>query len=79
MDASVWSEQFVRDRLKAPTTADFPRGVYGVTWAGGCTFKVASYVDAQNGFGAKLRTKYFAELEYLPAEDKWRLKTLHMD
>jgi hypothetical protein len=79
IDASVMSEQFVRDRLKAPSTAEFPRGTYGVTWAGGCTFKVNSYVDAQNGFGVKLRNKYYAELEYLPEEDKWRLKNLRMD
>jgi hypothetical protein len=75
-DASDMSEHFVRDRLKAPATAEFPRRPYGVTWVGGCTFKVNSYVDAQNGFGAKLRNKYFAELEYLPTEDKWRLKSL---
>jgi len=47
----------VRARLKSPTSADFPWGVR-VREVGVDRYEVSSYVDAQNGFGAKLRTQY---------------------
>lgn len=54
--ASQW---FVEKRLKAPGTADFPVYIDSfVTDLGGGKFKVESYVDAENSFGAKLRTQY---------------------
>ncbi len=47
--------------LKAPKTAEFP-GMLDVDGkpasVDGCTTVYSSYVDAQNAFGAKLRTKY---------------------
>lgn len=67
--AYVASKSFVRERLKSPSTADFPafhaRGVI-VNFEKKCHFKVAGYVDAQNGFGATVRTRYIIDIEADP-------------
>ena len=54
----------VRDRLKAPAGADFqsPRQSAIVALAAG-RYQISSYVDAQNSFGAKLRTAYTCTAE----------------
>lgn len=77
--ALYMAEQFVTDRLKAPTTADFP-GFFSspppvVRYSGSCTHVVTSYVDAQNGFGAQIRTSFQATVQYV-GDDRWRLLDL---
>jgi len=49
----------VRDRLKAPATAEFqaPRNAEIKRYDSG-NYEIVSYVDAQNSFGAKLRSPY---------------------
>ena len=80
IDALVMSEHFVKQKLKAPSSADFPyindRQVV-VVHKGGGRFIVQSYVDAQNAFGAKLRTRYQCELKQLEGQN-WQLITLDM-
>lgn len=57
--------QAMNDRLKAPATAKFPpesvdvitREVYDGS------YRVTSYVDAENSFGALLRTEYSCRLK----------------
>ena len=39
--------------------------------AGRCAWAIASYVDAQNVFGALIRHNWFIRVEYEPATDKW--------
>ncbi len=58
--AIVACRNYVRNQLKAPATADFESVLDGIkTWnLGGGKYKVSSYVDSQNGFGAKVRTKF---------------------
>ena len=52
-------EGFVRDRLKAPATADFaPFGELRISGKGAGPWTVQGYVDSQNSFSAKLRTRY---------------------
>ena len=50
----------VRDRLAAPSTADFEScshlTSYPITYKGNGIYDGAFYVDAQNAFGAKLRS-----------------------
>jgi hypothetical protein len=60
LDAYVMCKQFLEDRLKAPKTADYPlERSSDVTEAlGGGRYRVRSYVDAQNSFGAMIRTRY---------------------
>ena len=60
----------VRLLLKAPSTAKFPRTSDDqVTDMGGGTFEIKSYVDAQNSFGAMIRTRYTCSVKSNPASD----------
>ena len=78
--AFVMSQSFVKDRLKAPSTASFPYitddGV-SVTKQEGCSYSVRAYVDAQNSFGAKIRTRYSVNVR--PGDgDNWYATNLKM-
>lgn len=78
--AFVMSQSFVKDALRAPATAKFPSFLDSkVTVTSPCNFRVVSYVDAQNGFGALIRNRYVADLEVDPLTDRWRLKGLQMN
>lgn len=74
--AFVMSQSFVKPRLKSPSSADFPlirnNGVR-TNYLGDCTHEIHAYVDSQNGFGAQIRTKYYAKLKYLKGKDEWQL------
>ncbi len=79
IDAWVMAQQFVEDRLKSPSTADFgsafgdyqdPEKV--VTDLGGDKFSVRAWVDSQNSFGATIRTHFVCEVEYL-GNERWQL------
>ncbi|MCE0853883.1 hypothetical protein LU689_28660 [Pseudomonas asiatica] len=80
--AYVMSQEFVKQRLKSPASADFPylnnRDVMSVA-NHDCTFYVSSYVDAQNGFGAKIRTYYKATMKYERDREVWRATELSMN
>jgi len=71
--ASVMIEDFVKARLKSPSTADF-QGV----WSGrkitknGTEYTTRSYVDSQNGFGAMLRTNFVCTVKQI-SKDEWQL------
>jgi hypothetical protein len=59
MTAYFASQDFVEKNLKAPSTAKFPwYSEPFVTDLGGGRFRVSAYVDAQNTFGAQIRTQY---------------------
>jgi hypothetical protein len=81
-DAFVNSKPYVEAQLKAPATADFPSYLFGQgissTPIGNCTFKVKAYVDAQNGFGAMMRTYYEVRIKRLPQSGDWQLVSLDM-
>ena len=82
IEAWVMAQQFVEDNLKSPGSADFG-GVFNdyqdpddvVTDLGGGKFRVTAWVDAQNSFGATIRTAFVCELEYA-GNDRWRLTDL---
>lgn len=81
--AFVMSQDFVRKNLKAPSTADFPSiasdGVQ-VHYLGNCTHEILAYVDADNSFGAKLRTKYYIKIQSKKGtDDEWRVLKLKME
>lgn len=74
-DACFISQKFVRERLKAPTTAKFPAWTEEncrVTRAGEI-WRVRSFVDAQNSFGAMIRSDYGVEMTHNPQTDTWTL------
>ncbi|MDA3779012.1 MAG: zinc ribbon domain-containing protein [Bacteroidales bacterium] len=59
--AYIYAEDFVSKKLKSPSTAEFP-GVSEkdkhITSLGNDTYKIVSWVDSQNGFGATIRTGF---------------------
>jgi hypothetical protein len=82
IEAWVMAQEFVKDRLKSPSSANFG-GIFSdyqsphdvVTDIGGGKFRVRAWVDAQNSFGAMIRTHFVCELEYA-GNDCWRLLSL---
>lgn len=79
-DACWMAQKFVKDQLKAPSTANFApcREPDSVVTGNGRVWQVDSWVDAQNGFGAQLRTDFTARLVYYPDTEKWTLMSLDM-
>lgn len=81
--ACAMAEKFVKENgLKAPATADFGPCAENdsdtVSHVGEGEYIVSSYVDAQNSFGAQIRTRYVARLKY-EGDRAWRLLDLQMD
>jgi hypothetical protein len=77
--AFVMSQNFVKQRLKAPSTAAFPYITDPGVQVGvltNCSFDVSAYVDAQNGFGASIRNRYTAKMSYDRATRMWRASEL---
>lgn len=78
MSAFVMSQLFVKKQLKAPSTADFP--TYNesfVTDLGGGKFRVSAYVDAQNSFGAQVRSNFTCVLKSSDG-DTWNLESINI-
>lgn len=83
--AYVMSQKFVKQRLKAPTTAKFPwsnDSAVKKQYIGDCKHRIVAYVDSQNSFGAMIRTTYYAELQYIKDSKgigSWRLLDLQIE
>ena len=78
LEAYVASQNFVKQKLKAPATAKFP--VYDksmVVTNDNKRFKVESYVDAQNSFGASVRTKYVCIVTHIEGNE-WQLESVQL-
>lgn len=67
--AYAYAQNTVRDRLKAPATADFAE--HSENYLGGCSWNVFGKVDAENSFGAKLRNVFTVQMTYDPQGDRW--------
>jgi len=65
--AEIVCQKFVTARLKAPSTAKFPstteQSVHTITGQTDA-FRVISYVDAENSFGAMIRNYYTCDVQY---------------
>lgn len=60
----------VKEQLKAPSTADFqPSRDMRVETADNLSYKIAGYVDSQNGFGAMIRSNFTCDLTVHPESD----------
>ena len=71
--AQAVCEEFVKDRLKSPSTADFSdenREQLTDT-----VFVVTGSVDSENGFGAMIRNDFTCRVRYAGG-DNWRLVRL---
>ncbi len=73
--AKVRAEMFVTDQLKAPRTARFPSTTSYVARSFDDTWMVSGYVDAQNSYGAMIRSEWFVTLRY-EGRDKWKLVSI---
>ena len=73
--AYVTAQDFVKQQLIAPRTAKFPFwGVGDCSYIGECKYKIASYVDSQNAFGALIRKRYRCVVKELE-NGNWRLES----
>ena len=78
----VETEYAVRDHLKAPSTAKFKADpILGlldakVNRSADCTYTVLGQVDAQNSFGAMIRSLYKVSLVYDAKSDKWTVMSV---
>lgn len=74
--AYIQSQNFIKQSLKAPSTAKFPLLDYVALHIGNNTFTVLSHVDSQNGFGAMIRSYWTVRLKYLGGEDYAQLRDI---
>ncbi len=59
---------YVKDKLKSPSTAKFPSKSGVKISKNNDTYIIQGYVDSQNSFGATIRTKYIAEIKQIGKE-----------
>ncbi len=78
ISAYLMSETFVKRRLKAPSSAAFPGHTDATIVRIGCgSWHVSSYVDAQNSFGALIRTRFSVVMSY-DGEQTWHIESINM-
>jgi hypothetical protein len=85
--AFVICQLYVESMLKAPTTADFPASINSnIRELENNVYEIHSYVDAQNSFGAMIRTPWYCKVQYLgtPQDDDsqsrlWDLLELNLE
>ena len=76
--AWVAIQQAVEQRLTSPSSAKFPFGGHrSVKHLGGGRYSVSSYVEAQNGFGATVRTPFSGIVE--STGTGWRVESMSLD
>ena len=82
-EAFIIAQSYVKSALKSPSTADFPTFDYSVQKISEDEFKITSYVDSQNSFGAEVRTSWTAITLYVGGDwadqRNWVLEELIMD
>lgn len=80
-EAAWMATNFVKDRLKAPATANFP-STYSddicIESLGQERYLVRGWVDSQNTFGANVRTRWVCVLRHAGG-DRWRCESVAFD
>lgn len=77
--AWVICQEFVKAQLRSPSSAEFPwLSPRYVTELNSTTFEVNAYVDADNLFGAALRTDFYCRVS-LEGSTDWQLEELRFD
>ncbi len=70
-------ECFVESMLKSPRSAKFPWFDYSYKLLGNQKYRITSYVDSQNSFGAMIRTHYNITIQYIGGDEysssSWKL------
>jgi hypothetical protein len=76
LEALINSREFVKDRLKAPGTAEFSTNENDAVMIDENNYYIHSWVDAENSFGAKLRSNYKCKIVF--NGDKTRCEDLQI-
>ena len=75
-EAYTTAQQFVTKKLKSPTTASFPWSPDEYTcYNKGDIWYVSSYVDAENSYGAHIRSTWMVEIQHTD-DNHWKLKDI---
>jgi len=74
IDLHIQAQQFILQALKAPSTAKFPALPYSATTDSNGLYRVISYVDSQNSFGAMIRDDWSVTMRLV--NEKWILEKL---
>lgn len=77
IEIGVEAQMQITRFLKSPSTAKFPLHPT-IDKISEERYKVSSYVDSQNGFGAMIRSTYTVDFTYLP-EDKLKINQIIFD
>ena len=70
----IQAQEFVKQGLKSPATAKFPSLAIQVDDLGDKRYKVLSYVDSQNSYGALLRNDWTVIMKL--SENEWILERM---
>lgn len=79
--AYIMTESWVKENLVSPGSAEFPDSFTKRQHTRRMTdqrYRIESYVDSQNQFGAMLRTYFTAEVQQV-GESNWQLNSLEFD
>ena len=80
--AYVQCQNLIEERLKSPSSADFPLTDYKCIDKGNGRFILRGYFDADNAAGASIRHQYVAELKFAggdqASQQNWQLTGLDM-
>lgn len=81
--AHIQCQAFVKERLKAPSSADFAFLDYSASLIGENHYAITSTVEAQNSFGVKLKKQYFCSVKWNGqneiSKSNWTLVDLSID
>jgi hypothetical protein len=73
--AYIISQNFVKANLKSPATAEFPLQPEFTQQLSNNKYRIGSYVDSQNSFGALIRTRFFCDLS-IDGSGEWHIDDL---
>lgn len=79
LNAYVMMKEFVKDKLKSPSTAEFESSSTIGFKQVGSLYAFSGYVDSQNSFGAMIRTKFTMSIRYTASTQKWHLENFFLD
>lgn len=63
LEAFIYSQQMIEQKLKLPTSANYPIYSDNLVKQEGNIYTIDAYVDAQNSFGAQIRNTYHCILK----------------
>jgi hypothetical protein len=82
-EAYIVSKRYIEAILKSPSTADFPFMDFTATHLGNGRYRVTSYVDSENSFGAMIRSDWTVLMAYKSGDSinpsSWELEEVVFD